>query len=171
MGTRLKPITDAIPKSMVKVGGIPVIDQIIFHIKKFGITEIMVNTGYKGDQIHAHLGNQVTYFHDPFLTLTADETVETVSPWFYGDHMLVVNGDTLTDLDIKKMFDASRGDSIRFMDPKKSDVYGGYTIYTPKLGGIGWSERMWDYIPQDTHFWDVGTWTGLKKARAIYERK
>ena len=43
LGTRLKPITDSIPKALVKVGDKPALQHVIEHIKSVGITDIVVN--------------------------------------------------------------------------------------------------------------------------------
>ena len=50
-GTRLKPLTDSVPKALVKVNGIPMIEPIIKRLVNFGISEIVINTHYLSQQV------------------------------------------------------------------------------------------------------------------------
>ena len=43
LGTRLKPLTDRIPKALVRVGGEPLLKRVIFRLKDAGFTVILVN--------------------------------------------------------------------------------------------------------------------------------
>lgn len=55
LGTRLRPITDEVPKCMVPVNGICIIDKQINNLLKGGVDEIIVVAGYKSDILHEHL--------------------------------------------------------------------------------------------------------------------
>lgn len=66
-GTRLRPLTDNCPKPLVKVGGRALLDHIIDAIPS-SITEFIIVTGYLGEQIREHFGDEykgrkVTYVH------------------------------------------------------------------------------------------------------------
>lgn len=50
-GTRLKPLTDTIPKALVKVGGTPMIELVLNRLKSFGISEIVINTHHFADKM------------------------------------------------------------------------------------------------------------------------
>ena len=50
-GKRLRPITDYVPKSLVPLNNIPIIEWQIRYLKKFGIKEIIICTGYKAKMI------------------------------------------------------------------------------------------------------------------------
>ncbi|PIN83337.1 MAG: nucleoside-diphosphate-sugar pyrophosphorylase, partial [Nitrosopumilales archaeon CG11_big_fil_rev_8_21_14_0_20_33_24] len=47
MGKRLRPITDYVPKSLISLNNISIIERQILYLKKFGVKEIIVCTGYK----------------------------------------------------------------------------------------------------------------------------
>ncbi len=54
-GTRLEPLTEDLPKCLVKVGGIPLLDRMIARLGEVGITDIVVVTGHKREALEAHL--------------------------------------------------------------------------------------------------------------------
>ena len=55
LGTRLKPITDTIPKALVPVGGIPMLERVILKLKAAGISDFVVNTCYFADKVEDFL--------------------------------------------------------------------------------------------------------------------
>ncbi len=58
LGTRLEPITNEIPKCMVEVGGVPLIDRMIDEIDRVGITDIIVVTGHMSEVLERHLASR-----------------------------------------------------------------------------------------------------------------
>ena len=55
-GVRMRPITDRIPKPLVAVGGRTLLDRSLDHFAAAGISPVVVNSHYLGDQIRDHLG-------------------------------------------------------------------------------------------------------------------
>jgi aminoglycoside/choline kinase family phosphotransferase len=55
-GTRLRPLTDTVPKPMVKVAGKPMIDTVIDRLAAIGVQDIVVNTHHLPDVIESHVG-------------------------------------------------------------------------------------------------------------------
>ena len=65
-GNRLKPITDYVPKSLVPLNNVPILEWQIKYLKRFGIRDIIISTGYKYDQIEnflksKNLGATITF--------------------------------------------------------------------------------------------------------------
>ena len=54
-GKRLKQVTDYVPKPLIPLDNIPIIEWQIRYLKKFGIKEIIICTGYKTEQIENYL--------------------------------------------------------------------------------------------------------------------
>ncbi len=57
MGTRLQSVSGGIPKCMVKVGGIPLIDRMIARIGETEISELIVVTGYRADELKSYVSS------------------------------------------------------------------------------------------------------------------
>lgn len=57
LATRLRPITDRIPKSLVEVAGRPFIDWQLEAFSQQGIERIVVCTGYLGEMVQDHIGD------------------------------------------------------------------------------------------------------------------
>lgn len=106
-GTRLQPYSLVVPKPLIPVGDMPVIELIIKRLRKFGMDEFIVTTGYLGDLIKAVCGDgsrwgvHIEYSDEPEplgtigpLNLIRDQLTES---------FIVVNGDTITDIDIHQL--------------------------------------------------------------------
>ena len=103
-GERLRPITDSIPKPLVKVGGK---ELLLWHLEKLkdaGIFEVIVNSAWLSDQIKAFLGDgkkfgmSITHSQEPPGGLETLGGIVKALPFFQGETFLVVNGDTFIDV-------------------------------------------------------------------------
>src|SRR5690606_31060368 len=56
LGTRLRPITETLPKALVPVAGVPLIERIMGNAKSEGAKRFVANAHYRADQILAHFG-------------------------------------------------------------------------------------------------------------------
>jgi CBS domain-containing protein len=56
-GTRLRPLTDSVPKPLIKLGSKPIIEVIIDDLRSAGFSEIMISTHYRAEMIESHLGD------------------------------------------------------------------------------------------------------------------
>ncbi|NLX77012.1 MAG: NDP-sugar synthase [Clostridiaceae bacterium] len=107
LGTRLKPITNNLPKPMVPIIGKPLLERNIENLKRFGINEIILSTCYKPDKIINHFGDgkrfgvKISYIceDEPLGTAGAIKNAER----FFSDTFLVFNADILCDFDLSEM--------------------------------------------------------------------
>ena len=164
LGTRLRPLTNKVPKPMIDVGGYPVLEHLIFHLSKFGITQVMVNLHYKPEVIMKYFGTRLLYSYEPTL-LGEEGTIRSLQRWMFNDYTVVMNGDTLTDININDMFRLSMGKNIKSMD---GNIYTGTRIISPQYF-FGDTEST-KYYDNNMYWQDIGTPEGLKKAREYYEK-
>jgi NDP-sugar pyrophosphorylase family protein len=61
VGSRLRPLTDQIPKALLDVGGAPMIERVIRRLMAAGVTELIVNLFHLGDRIVEYLGSQSNF--------------------------------------------------------------------------------------------------------------
>lgn len=102
-GLRLKPITDYLPKSLVPIGGIPIIEWQIKYFKKFGVSEFVICAGYRADQIVSYLqskklGVKLRYSLEK-KSLGTGGAIKNAQKHLPDDEFYVINGDVLTTLD------------------------------------------------------------------------
>lgn len=107
-GERMRPLTDEIPKPLLKVGGKPLIQHHIEKLFSCGIKRIVINLHWLGEEIEAYLGDgsrfgvEIYYcYEDPVLE-TAGGIVNAL-PKLGTKPFLVVNGDIWTDFDFRAL--------------------------------------------------------------------
>jgi NDP-sugar pyrophosphorylase family protein len=112
-GTRLRPLTETIPKPLLSVGEHSILGWNLLLLKRHGITEVLINLHYKGEQIVEALGDgsrygmRVAYSHEPTILGTGG-SIRQAEPFLKGEPFLVLNGDTLSECDLTTMIGAHR---------------------------------------------------------------
>src|SRR5205807_4254167 len=113
LGTRLRPLTDTLPKPLLPVAGRPLLEWNLLLLKRHGITEVIINLHHLGEQIvralgdGARLGLRLAYSHEPTLQGTGGG-IKQAAPFLKGGPFLVLNGDTLSDCDLTALIVAHR---------------------------------------------------------------
>src|SRR5215472_8858087 len=111
-GTRLRPLTYALPKPMAPVLGRPFIGWIIERLRGAGVDEIILSVCYMPDLIRAHFGDgdahgvRLKYVHevDPLGTAGAiKNAIEHIEGTIFA-----CNGDVLTSLDLRALLEEHR---------------------------------------------------------------
>lgn len=108
-GKRLKPLTDQMPKPMIEVLSIPIVEWQIRWLRKFGVKEFILCVGYMREQIFDHVGDgskfeaKVEYSieEDPLGTGGALKNAKDLLAG--RDSFFMLNGDVLTGLDPNKL--------------------------------------------------------------------
>lgn len=103
---RLRPLTNDIPKPMVKIIDKPVLQYMIELCKAHGITDIGITLGYRSDCITEYFGDgnwlgvKLTYFFEEQPLGTAGSVKSTRN--FVSDDFIVLSGDAYTTIDLSK---------------------------------------------------------------------
>jgi mannose-1-phosphate guanylyltransferase/mannose-1-phosphate guanylyltransferase/phosphomannomutase len=107
LGTRLRPITYAMPKPMVPVANRPVMEHIVRHLARHGFSEAIANLHWFPETIEGHFGDgsdfglELSYSREEQLLGTSGGVRNAAD--FLGDSFLVISGDALTDIDLGAM--------------------------------------------------------------------
>lgn len=109
-GTKMRPFTYEMPKSLLPVGGKPVLEHLITELKRNHITEIILCVGYLGDKIKEYFGSgekfgvHITYSAEKEPLLTGGAILK-VKKLIDDEPFLVINGDVITTLNIQDLID------------------------------------------------------------------
>ena len=105
LGTRLRPITNKVPKCMVPVNGMPIIEKQILNLVENGIKDIYVVAGYKCEVLKAFLRKNY-----PFVHVIENEVYDTTNNMFSlymtmdfvrDSEFLLMNSDVFHDANIE----------------------------------------------------------------------
>ncbi|HEY8963359.1 MAG TPA: nucleotidyltransferase family protein [Alphaproteobacteria bacterium] len=115
-GERLRPLTDNIPKPMIKVGGKPILEKIIDHMSAQGFRNFTISVNYLADMITEYFGDgrdrgvRIRYVREAKRLGTAG-SLSLVPAESITQPFLVVNGDILTRIDFQNLatFHAEHG--------------------------------------------------------------
>jgi len=103
-GTRLRPLTDEIPKVMVPIAGKPILEHHVEHLAGAGIGEIFINLHYLPERVTSHFGDgkkwgvRIRYSFEPEILGTAG-AVKKLEAELRGAPFLVVYGDNFSEFD------------------------------------------------------------------------
>ena len=113
-GKRLKPVTDYVPKPLVPIKNIPIIEWQIRYLKKYGITEVIICTGYKADMIESYLSMKKLGIKIKFsiekTPLGTGGAIKKAGKLINDKSFFVINGDTITNIDLHEL--ASKKNTI-----------------------------------------------------------
>jgi len=113
LGTRLRPLTETLPKPLLPVAGRQILEWNLLLLKRHGITEVIINLHHLGDQIVRALGDgarfglRLAYSHEPTLQGTSGG-IKQAAPFLKDGPFLVLNGDTLSECDLTALIAAHR---------------------------------------------------------------
>jgi mannose-1-phosphate guanylyltransferase len=113
-GTRLRPLTNSVPKPMLPVGHVAIIERLIANLVRGGVRDVVLALGFKPEPFVAAFpdgtcaGATLTYAVEPEPLDTAGAIRFAAVFAGIDDTFVVANGDVLTDLDIGSLVDFHR---------------------------------------------------------------
>ncbi|MDA3894011.1 MAG: nucleotidyltransferase family protein [Salinivirgaceae bacterium] len=155
-GKRLKPITDSIPKPMIKLGNKPIIEHNIDRLISYGIETIYISVNYKKEQIMDYFGDgknkgiSIRYIEEdkPLGTIGALSLVEQ-----FESDVLLSNSDLFTNIDYEDLYlNYLKKDADMAIASIPYTVNIPYAIFEEENNKIkGFKEK-----PSNTHFANAG---------------
>jgi N-acetyl-alpha-D-muramate 1-phosphate uridylyltransferase len=109
-GARLRPLTDQVPKPLLEVNRQPLIGYLLRQLQRAGAREVVINTGWLGEQLEAALGTgkryglRIAWSHEGWPALETAGGIKRALPLLGEDEFLVVNADVYVDgLDFRRL--------------------------------------------------------------------
>lgn len=147
LGTRLRPITDNIPKALVPICGKPLLYHVIKRLQSFGVQDFTVNAHHFADQIIKYLSD--THFENANIALSIEkkEPLETGGGILAaknsilsapGDGFIAHNVDILSDLDINWFVSQIKPESIATLLVSERDTQR-YLLFDDDMRLVGWT--------------------------------
>ena len=127
-GTRLRPLTEELPKSMLSLGGRPLLERTIDQLRSAGISRVKLATHFEGQKIVDHFGDgsefgvEISYLNEDRPLGTAGALGLLDEP---DEPLLVINGDILTGVDFEAIH--------RFHTEHRADMTVGVAAYDIKV--------------------------------------
>ncbi len=129
LGTRLRPITNNIPKALVPYKGKPLLQHVIEKLKFYGFDQIVINVHYFADQIIDFLTQNNNFGLTIHISDETGELLETggglyKARKFLDGHepFLLHNVDIISDLNLLEFYNAMPGDAIAMLATQKRDA-------------------------------------------------
>jgi len=174
-GTRLKPFTYVLPKPLVPVGELPILEIIIRQLKHYGFNHITMAVNHQAEIVKAFFGNGEKWGLDIDYSLE-DKPLSTMGPLKLirdlPENFLVMNGDILSDIDFSFYFSQhcannelftilskQRQDKVEYgiLETNDEGILNAFTekpthTYLVSTGMYFINKKVLEYIPGDTAF-------------------
>ena len=150
LGTRLKPITDTLPKALVPVGGRPLLEHVARKLKAAGIDEAVVNVHHFADMIEKWIADDAGNENGTGLSMqVSDERAELLEtgggilkarPYLQGcGSFLIHNVDILSNLDINRFVSQMHEDALATLLVSNRET-SRYLLFDPQtMHLVGWT--------------------------------
>jgi NDP-mannose synthase len=168
-GTRLKPYTTFIPKPLMPIGDLPIIEVILLQLKHAGIETVTIAVGHMAQLLQAFVGDgsrfglEITYSSEESPLGTAGPLGQIREKMKSYDAVICMNGDVLTTLDYGVAIDAhfeSGAEATICLNRRKVDIDFG-VVESDKDG------HLVAYKEKPTLFYDVSMGINILSPQAI----
>jgi len=112
LGSRLRPLTDHVPKCLAPICGVPLLDIWFTMLDAAGVERFLVNTSYMAETVEAHIAaspfaDRVDVRREPELLGTAG-SIRAYREWLGDDDVILAHADNLSICDYRAFIDAYR---------------------------------------------------------------
>lgn len=149
LGTRLKPLTDRIPKALVRVGGKPLIEYVLKNLVAAGSKRIVVNVHHFANQIIEYLqqndfGVDICISDETEMLLDTGGGIKNAAPFFNtSEPVLIHNVDILSNVDLRALYNYAceaeieqKVDAVLLVSLRKTKRY---LIFNKDMRLVGWT--------------------------------
>ena len=149
LGTRLKPLTDRIPKALVRVGGKPLIEYVLKNLVAAGSKRIVVNVHHFANQIIEYLqqndfGVDICVSDETEMLLDTGGGIKNAAPFFNtSEPVLIHNVDILSNVDLRELYNYAceaeieqKVDAVLLVSLRKTKRY---LIFNKDMRLVGWT--------------------------------
>ena len=148
LGTRLKPLTDHMPKALVPVAGRPMLEHVILKLKAAGFNELVINIHHFGEQIldflraNQNFGLTIHISDERDCLLDTGGGIRKAEPFFRGNEpFLIHNVDILSDTDLKALYEYHRqsGNDATLLASRRKTIR--YLLFDDEKRLCGWINK------------------------------
>jgi MurNAc alpha-1-phosphate uridylyltransferase len=140
-GVRMRPLTDTVPKPLLKVGGKALIDWHLEKLAHAGFTEVVINVSYLAEKIVAHVGHgeqcsnrygvRIAWSHEP-VALETGGGIATARPLLGDSWFALISADVFSDIDYRLLVERGRAlqgqQSHLQLVPRRPGLIGEYRL-------------------------------------------
>lgn len=143
LGTRLKPLTDHVPKALVEVGGEPLLKQVIFKLKDAGFSRIIVNVHHFSEQIIQYLETNHYFGLDIRISDETNQLLDTgggikAAKRLFGDaRILIHNVDILSNINLQRFYFAHKEAAATLLVSERNTNR--YLLFDDDMRLVGWT--------------------------------
>lgn len=168
LGTRLRPLTDNMPKALVPVAGKPMLERVILRLKEAGFNDITVNIHHFGEQIidflraNSNFGVDIHISDEWDMLLDTGGGIKKARPFLDGQEpFLVHNADILTDIDLAAFYHhhlESGAESTLLVSERKTSRY---LLFDDNYQLHGWVNKSTGEVKPETFDYQEGKYREL----------
>jgi MurNAc alpha-1-phosphate uridylyltransferase len=149
VGTRLRPLTDATPKALIPVEGVPMLERVALRLRDAGANSLVVNAHHHAQAVadfcaglSRRLGVPVSVSREDDVLLDSGGAIRKAAPLLRGrEPFFVHNADVLTDLDLRALYAAHKdGGALVTLSVRERETGRAY-LFDPAGRFVGHDDR------------------------------
>lgn len=141
LGTRLKPMTDTMPKALVPVGGRPLLQILLEKLARHGCTEAVINVHHFADMIEEwcasnDMGVSIRFSDERAELLETGGGIRHAMPLLSGERFLIHNVDILSNADLARFYAEGEGKAATLLVSERKTQR--YLLFDESMRLVGW---------------------------------
>ena len=141
LGTRLKPMTDTMPKALVPVGGRPLLQILLEKLARHGCTEAVINVHHFADMIEEwcasnDMGVSISFSDERAELLETGGGIRHAMPMLSGGRFLIHNVDILSNADLARFYAEGEGKAATLLVSERKTQR--YLLFDESMRLVGW---------------------------------